>query len=118
MVEVLGAIGALAVVVLLIVMAVLLIAVAAMVTFVTMAAVMINWRAAWRRLSRRERRLELKLSGGAVPARRRAELSGNTPRVRRRLRLGGRPAERGSAGGHPHRVRLRDHRPAERSSKL
>ncbi|TDC06230.1 hypothetical protein E1267_17020 [Nonomuraea longispora] len=114
MVEVLGAIGSLTVVVLLIVMAVLLVAVIAMVTFVTMAAVMLNWRGMRRRLGRGGAGLELKLSGSAVPARRRAELSGGTPRVRRRFRLGARPAER----GHPHRVRLRDRRPAERHSKI
>ncbi|TDE21340.1 hypothetical protein E1295_46790 [Nonomuraea mesophila] len=114
MVEVLGAIGSLTVVVLLIVMAVLLVAAVAMVTFVMMAAVMMNWRGVWRRLGRGDRGLELKLSGSAVPARRRAELRGGTPRVRRRFRLGVRPAER----GHLHRVRLRDHRPSERHSKI
>ncbi|MFI7701334.1 hypothetical protein [Nonomuraea sp. NPDC049480] len=119
MVEVLGTIGSLLVVLLLIVLSVLIISVVALVALAALAGSMTDWRGLWRRLTRREAGLTLKLSGSTVPERRRAELSGATPRLRRRFRLGG-PApedeapERRRLGGAPRRSGRRGRRPMER----
>jgi phosphate/sulfate permease len=89
MLDVFGTIGSVVVVLLLVVLATLVIAVVALVALAVMAGSMTNWRRLWRRLTGRQARLTLKLSGSAVPERRRAELSGGTPRLRRRFLLGG-----------------------------
>ncbi|MFC5829924.1 hypothetical protein [Nonomuraea insulae] len=112
MMTVLGTIGSLVVVLLLLVAAVLLISVVAMVTLVAIAASMTDWKRWWRQRARRAPALELKLSGEAVPARLRAELSGRVSRVRRRFALGG--AHPGGRG--PHRPRLH-RRPVERRTR-
>ncbi|QYC41343.1 hypothetical protein Nocox_18670 [Nonomuraea coxensis DSM 45129] len=87
MLDVLGAIGSLLVVLLLIAAAIAVTAVIALAAFVVMAGSMVRWRHLWRRLTGRERRLTVKLSGERVPERRRGELSGRTPRLRRHFPL-------------------------------
>ncbi|MFF0768411.1 hypothetical protein ACFYUK_05895 [Nonomuraea wenchangensis] len=87
MLDVLGAIGSLLVVLLLIAGAIAVIAVIALVAFVVMAGSMLPLPRLWRRLTGRERRLTVKLSGESVPERRRGELSGRTPRLRRHFSL-------------------------------
>ncbi|GGS64369.1 hypothetical protein ACFFV7_01690 [Nonomuraea spiralis] len=87
MLTVIGTIGSLVVVFVLIVLAVLVIAVVAMLALAALAGSLADWRALWRRLTRRGARLPLKLSAPEAPARLRAELSGGTPLVSRRFRL-------------------------------
>ncbi len=117
MMTLLGTIGSLAVVLILIVAAVLLISAVGMVVLLTMAASMTRWRRLWRRLTRGEARLALKLSDERAPERRRAELSGVTPRVRRRFLLGGaRPRRPGGGDGNPWGSRFH-HRPLERHTR-
>ncbi|MFC4116164.1 hypothetical protein [Nonomuraea zeae] len=117
MLAVLGIIGSLVVIVVLVLLAVLLISVAVLVALAVLAGSMADWRAAWRRLTYRQRPLTLKLSGSTVPKRRRAALSGSTPRLRRRFRLGGAPpGERRPGGAEPHRARIREPRLVARRS--
>ncbi|WP_188193418.1 hypothetical protein [Nonomuraea sp. SYSU D8015] len=126
MVELLGTIGSLVVVLLLVVLAILVISVIVLVTLAALAGSMTDWRRLWRRLAPRQERLTVKLSGSGVPERRQGELSGSTPRLRRRLRLGGAVSGEGSREGARERLRLggaprrpgRGGRPVERHSRL
>ncbi|MEW9550896.1 hypothetical protein [Nonomuraea sp. NPDC050783] len=97
----LGVIGSLVVVLVLFVVAVAAIAVIALVALVAMAGSMVDWRRRWRRLTRRDGRLTVRLSGDGVPERRRGELTGGTPRLRRHFRLGA-PDPHGSRPPDPH----------------
>ncbi|MCK2219227.1 hypothetical protein MF672_036350 [Actinomadura sp. ATCC 31491] len=94
MLDVLGTIGSLLVVLLLLAGAIALIAVLALVVLAALAGTMVDWRRTWRRLTGRDRRLTVKLSGERVPERLRGELTRATPRLRRRFPLTHTPTRR------------------------
>jgi hypothetical protein len=131
MLTVIGLIGSLVVVTVLVVLAVLLVSAVTMVALLTAAATLIRWRILWCRLRHRTANpagapaaaatggLRLRLAGARVPGRLRADLSGNVPRIRRRLRLAAgsakeRPGTRRRSGGDSHRSRRHPPATAER----
>ncbi|MGW0809702.1 hypothetical protein [Nonomuraea sp. NPDC002799] len=118
MLAVLGAIGSLVIASLLIVLAVLLVAVVFLAVLAALAGSMTDWGALRRRLSRRRAPLALKLSGSAVPQRLRAELTGRTPRLRRRFVLGDGPPRAPHRIAGESRFGFRRHRGLARRSRI